>query len=421
MSIDKIQNSADCFEREPDMMSVRSARAEIRALVEPVTESVTVALRDALGRVLAESVRSPIDVPTHTNSAMDGFAVRRADLDGTPPPTLRQIGAAFAGHPYAGEIQAGQCVRIMTGAAIPRGADTVVMQEHTEAHGDDITFSEVPRHGANVRPAGEDIARGQIAMTPGTVITPAALGLLASLGRSELRVWRPLRVAFFSTGDELRPLGSVLSRGQIFDSNRYTVYGMLKRLGVEIFDLGLVADEPQALRTILRQAASIADVIISTGGVSVGEADFVRSVLAEVGRVNFWKIAMKPGRPLAFGNVGDARFFGLPGNPVAVMVTFYQFVQPVLRYMRGEHEHAPELMLRARCLTPLRKKTGRTEYVRALLAEESGDWTVRRTGPQGSGILNSMVRANCFIVLADQQGNVAAGEWVDVQPLAGLI
>ncbi|MDD3449055.1 MAG: bifunctional molybdopterin-guanine dinucleotide biosynthesis adaptor protein MobB/molybdopterin molybdotransferase MoeA [Gammaproteobacteria bacterium] len=406
---------------EPGVLSVAAALARMGADVVPVAGVEKIALRGALGRVLAGEVLSPVNVPSHTNSAMDGYALGGDDLPGSGGAVLSVIGTAYAGTPYPGTVAAGQCVRIMTGAMMPAGTDSVVMQEHAERDGDTIRIDGGHRRGQNVRQAGEDLAAGQPALHAGQWIGPAELGLLASLGVAEVRVRRRLRVAFFSTGDELRSIGEPLGEGEIYDSNRYTLHGMLTRLGAEVLDMGVVRDTPAALREAFGEAAAMADVVMTSGGVSVGEADYVKETLAELGRVDFWKIAMKPGRPLAFGRLGASTFIGLPGNPVAVMVAFYQFARPLLRRLQGETDTDP-VRFTVPCLTALKKRPGRTEYQRGVLHRDAeGRLVVRTTGAQGSGILRSMSEANCFVVLGHDQGRVEPGDPVEVQPFLGLI
>lgn len=403
-------------------LSVEDARSRIAAAVAPVGAVEKVALRSALGRVLAENVRSPINVPGHTNSAMDGYAMHSADLPAEGSAELAVIGSAWAGRPYCGSVKRGQCTRIMTGAPMPNGTDTVIMQEDVERDGDSIRVGTGHKSGQNVRAAGEDVAAGQIVLSAGRQILPMDLGLLASLGIAEIKVRRRLRVAFFSTGDELRSIGEPLAAGQIFDSNRYTLYGMLARLGVDIIDMGVVADEPQATSDAFIQAADNADVIISSGGVSVGEADYVKETLDRIGRVDLWQIAIKPGRPLAFGRVKSALFFGLPGNPVSVMVTFYQFVAPALRRMMGQIDTQPAATFKVPCASRLKKARGRTEFQRAVLERTAaGELVVRSTGAQGSGLLHSMSAANCFVILPADSAGVEPGTLVEVQPFHGVI
>jgi molybdopterin molybdotransferase len=319
-------------------------------------------------------------------------------------------------------VNAGQAVRIMTGGVMPTGCDTVIMQERAKAIDGQVSVPGGQQRAQNVRYAGADIKLNQIVFRRGQIVRPAELGMIASLGIGEISVYRKLRVAFFSTGDELVSIGGVPGPGQIYDSNRYTIYGMLMRLGVEIIDMGVIRDDPAAIEIAFTEAARAADVVITSGGVSVGEADFVKQLLTRLGEVLFWKIAMKPGRPLAYGKIGGAHFFGLPGNPVAVMVTFYQFVREALLVLMGVPEPQPLPALKAVCTTAIKKAPGRTEFQRGILDQGAdGQWTVRVTGDQSSGILSSMSQANCFIILPDAQGNTPAGSTVDVQILEGLI
>ena len=412
----------DCYEGDPTLLPVDEALRRIDAHVSTVSGDEQVALREALGRVLAESVVSPMDVPGHTNSAMDGYALAAADLPSSGDRRLTVLGTAWAGKPFAGTVAPGSCVKVMTGAVMPAGTDTVTMQEQVEVDGDDIVIGAGHKGGQNVRQAGEDITRGSVVLAPGKRILPAELGLLGSLGIERVTVKRRLRVAFFSTGDELRSLGESLQPGEVYDSNRYTLYGMLTRLGVDLVDMGVVRDDVEAVRDALLEAAKVADVVVSSGGASTGEADYIRETLATLGQVGFWRIAIRPGRPLAFGRVGEALFFGLPGNPVAVMVTFYQFVQPALARMMGETSAHPIPTAQATCVSPLRKKPGRVEVYRATLErDDAGRLTVRTTGKSGSGLLHTMSDANCFILLPEEGESVEPGEIVEVQPFFGLV
>ena len=407
---------------DPNSMPVAKARAFIHQFLEPVKGTLRVPVRSALGRVLAEDVLSPVDVPAHRNSAMDGWAMRGADLEGDGETPLQEIGASFAGKPFAGSVGPGQCVRIMTGGVVPAGADTVVMQERAKASGKSVAFAPGQKTGQNVREAGEDLKAGSVALRKGRILRPSELGLIASLGIGEVAVYRPLRVAFFSTGDELKSIGTSLGEGEIYDSNRYTLYGMLTRLGCEVLDMGVVRDDRERIEAAFREAAANADVVITSGGVSVGEADFVKEMLGSLGEVVFWKIAMKPGRPLAYGKIGAAHFFGLPGNPVSVMVTFYQFVREALLVLSGASPVEPVPTFTATCTTRLKKAPGRTEFQRGILTRAAdGSLAVRPTGEQGSGILKSMSDANCFIILGDATGNVEPGTPVEVQLLEGVV
>jgi molybdopterin molybdotransferase len=370
--------------------------------------------------VLDRDVVAPVDVPAHDNCAMDGYAVRAEDAAAASA-RLVVVGAAFAGRPFAGEVGAGQAVRVMTGAVLPRGADAVVPQESVRAAADAVEVPAAVRPGQHVRRAGEDLARGQPALRAGRRIGPAQLGLLASLGIAEVAVRRRLRVVLVSTGDELASLGRALAPGEIYDSNRFTLTAALRRLDVELIDFGVVRDDPAALEETFRKAAAAGDAVVTSGGVSGGEADFVRTLMARLGAVHFWKLAIKPGRPMAFGRIGNAWLFGLPGNPVAVMVSFYQLVVDVLHRLAGVDPLPDRPLLTAPCAAPIRKSQGRTEFVRGVLFDDGGVWKVRAVEQQGSGVLHSMSEANCFIVLPEAQGEVQAGDAVRVQLFEGLI
>jgi len=413
---------------DPDSLTVDRARAILLDMLEPVGGSERVFVRQALGRVLAGDVISPVDVPAHDNSAMDGWAVRSADLAAEGETRLKNIGTAFAGRAFEGTVGRGEAVRIMTGAVLPAGADCVVIQEVARAEGDSVIVPPGQRAEQNIRRAGEDLRAGRPALPAGKQLRPAELGIIASLGIAEVAVRRRVRVALFSTGDELCSLGTPLYPGAVYDSNRYTLYGMLTRLGCEVIDMGVVKDSPEALEAALREAAGCADAIVTSGGVSVGEADFTKQIMEKLGQVAFWKIAMKPGRPMAFGRIepdgadgAGAWLFGLPGNPVAVMVTFYQFARPALLKLMGL-DPVPEFpAFPARCVEAMKKGKGRTEFQRGILFQENGEWCVRPTGHQGSGVLSSMARADCFIVLEHERGKVEAGEIVKVQLMTGLV
>ncbi len=404
---------------EPGLLTMDDARTRIVSSIEAISDQEEVGLWGALDRVLAEDILSPIDVPPYTNSAMDGYALNSHGVE--QGATLQVIGTAWAGKPFARRVEKGECARIMTGAVIPDGADAVVMQELVQREADTICLQRSVRAAENVRPAGEDLTAGSLALAKGQRIRPAELGLLASIGVAEVVVTRRPRVTIFCTGDELRAVGQPLAKGDIYDSNRYTLYSMLQRLGVEIIDFGVIPDQPEALEKAFRDAMKSSDAVITTGGVSVGDADYVTGMLEKLGQIDFWKIAIKPGRPLAFGRLGESRFFGLPGNPVSVMVTFYQFVQPALRRMMGENL-PPRVLLQIPTATALRKRPGRAEFQRGILETgEDGTLIVRSTGHQGSGILRSMSEANCFIILTEESSGVEAGELVSVEPFQGLV
>jgi len=425
-SIDDIAAALQGYDSQA--LSVSQVNAFLAELVQPLSadDSQDVFLFDALGRVLAQDVVSPISVPAHNNSAMDGFAFDASQLQADQPLTLRVVGTALAGKAWQGKVNAGECLKIMTGAILPDGLDTVVPQEFCQVvNAHDVTTVTIPpnilKAGDNRRLMGEDLMQGQAALTAGQHLTPAALGLVASLGLPDVRVHRRLRVAYFSTGDEVLSLGEAPREGAVYDSNRYTVFGLLTRMGCEVMDMGVVRDEPALLEAAFAKAALEADAIITSGGVSVGEADFTKAMMKKLGDVAFWKIAMRPGRPMAVGRIGKSVLFGLPGNPVAVMVTFLAFVRPALLRMMGSTAQ-PAPLLRAKSLEPLRKKAGRTEYQRGFVSSAAdGTLQVRTTGNQGSGVLSSMVQGNGLIVLHHTQGNVAVGDEVDVMMFEGAI
>ena len=437
---------------DPQALSAVTVNTFLSKLVEPVTKVEDVNIFQALGRVLAHDVISPISVPPHDNSAMDGFAFDGAQLQSQAALTLTVVGTALAGKAWRGQVQPGECVKIMTGAIMPPGLDTVVPQEFVtlDVQGE-ATRVTIPAGlltaGDNRRCLGEDLMQGQPALQKGELLKPASLGLVASLGIGKVPVLRKLRVAYFSTGDEILSLGDAPREGAVFDSNRYTVFGLLTRLGCEIIDLGVVRDEPALLEAAFTRAALTSDAIITSGGVSVGEADYTKAMMKKLGDVAFWKIAMRPGRPMAVGYLlrekltsspyaesasstikksesnpsGSAILFGLPGNPVAVMVTFLAFVRPALLQMMGCTASAPPL-LKARSAEAIRKKAGRTEYQRGTVSTlADGTLQVKTTGNQGSGVLSSMVQANGLIVLHHSQGNIAPGDEVDVMMFDGVI
>jgi molybdopterin molybdotransferase len=425
--ISQVALDPSCMDNyEPNSMPVVKARQFIKQYLNPVQQAGTLPIRASLDRVLAADILSPANVPNYDNSAMDGYAFNADDIVAEVPTHLKVIGTVYAGKALDTTLKSGECVRIMTGGMLPTGADSVIMQEHVTIEGDNIIFAEIPKRGMNVRYAGEDLQQGQIVLATGHMMRAADLGLIASLGLSEVSVYRKLKVAFFSTGDELAGVGETLKTGQVYDSNRYTLYGMLSRLGVEIIDMGAIADDPASLERTLLAAANQADVVITSGGVSVGEADYMKLLLAKHGQVVFWKIAMKPGRPLAYGKIhgnnGSAHYFGLPGNPVAVMVTFYQFVREAMLVLMGQTNSTPMPMFKVECTERIKKMTGRTEFQRGILfADADGSWKVKPTGSQGSAILSSMSLANCFIVLDESVGNLDAGSLVHVQVLDGIV
>ena len=400
---------------------VDSVRDAILSRLSSITQTETIVLAHCLGRTLSNDVISPFNVPANDNSAMDGYAFYLGNSNPAPM-TLRSIGTVFAGKPWTGQgLIAGDCIRIMTGAAMPAHCNTVVPQELAQVLDDQITIPSNQQPGQNRRFAGEDLAANQPAILAGKRIGPAEMGLIASLGLPAVTVVRRVKVAFFSSGDEILSLGDSPRDGCVFDSNRYTLIGMLSRLGVELIDMGVIADNPQALEAAVKQAASLADVIISSGGVSVGAADHTRSIMQRLGSVTFWQIAMRPGRPMAFGQVDNAIYFGLPGNPVAVMITFYFFVKEALERLGGLKSDALQYV-QASTLQAIRKRPGRTEYQRAIASPNAkGMLEVSLTGQQGSGVLSSMSKANCIVVLGHDQGNIEAGNQVNVVLFDGLI
>jgi molybdopterin molybdotransferase len=409
-----------CADPEPaKILTVARARERIMASVKSLSGREKLSLRSALNRVLASDVISPMNVPGHTNSAMDGYALAGKDLPEDQMRHYRVIGTAYAGVPFVGTCNSGECVRVMTGAPLPDGTDSVVMQEQVKCIDEEqVAIGSGHRPGQNVRLAGEDVASGSVVLEASRLLTPADIGVLGSLGIGEVDVSRRPRVAFFSTGDELRSIGEPLAKGEVYDSNRYSLYGMLQRQNVEVLDMGVVRDDPVALRSAFEEAADVADLVITSGGVSVGEADYTKTILGELGDIDFWKIAMKPGRPLTFGKIGDALFFGLPGNPVAVMVTYYQFVLPALHTITTGKPYTP-FLVSATSHDAISKRPGRYEFIRGIVNQEAdGSLSVRSVGQQGSGILTSMSRGNCFIHLPESCAGVAAGETVIIQPFS---
>lgn len=408
-----------CDNLPTETLTQEQAQERILTAIPLLKATERAGLHQALGRILAHTITARIEVPPHRNSAMDGYAIRHADLaDGQ---ALRIIGSSFAGRPFDGSVQPGECVRIMTGATVPEGADSVVMQENVQCDGDHIRVIGKLAVGEHVRHPGEDMQVGDTILEAGRKLNAADLGLLASQGISEVDIIRRPRVAFCSTGDELRSIGEPLQAGDIYDSNRYTLYGMLQKLDVEIIDMGVVRDTRADVERVFQQASQLADVFVTSGGVSVGEADYVGETLKQLGQAKFWQVATKPGKPLTFGKIGNCYFFGLPGNPVSVMVGFPLFVRPAILKMRGEAvPTVPEYS--AICETPLKKAPGRKDFQRGICERDaSGQWKVRSTGGQGSHILRSMSQANCFIALPLEWGNVEVGTTVTIIPFEGLL
>lgn len=402
------------------LISLEDAQQKMLQQLTPISDSLSVSLFEAAGRITAKPILSPLDVPSFDNSAMDGYALRLADI--APDRVLPVAGKAFAGAPYNGEWPAGSVIRIMTGAPIPAGCDAVVMQEQTEQRDGGIVITAPVQAAQNIRRIGEDIQAGKQVLDAGVRLGAAELPLLASLGIAEVSVLRKLRVAIFSTGDELQAVGQPLAEGQIYDTNRFTVALMLNKLGCEVIDLGVIADDQAALRTAFTEADRQADVVISTGGVSVGEADFTRAMLEELGAITFWKLAIKPGKPFAFGRLANSWFCGLPGNPVSAAVTFYQLVQPLLATLTGQTTRIMPLRQRARATQRLKKSPGRLDFQRAIVSRgDDGVLEVRSTGAQGSHVFSSFALANCFVVLERDRGDVEPGEWVEIEAFNTLL
>ncbi|WP_039056433.1 molybdopterin molybdotransferase MoeA [Enterobacter sp. Bisph1] len=402
------------MESSNGLISLDMALSNMLSRISPLTESETLPLLDCFGRVAAQDIISPLNVPGFDNSAMDGYAVRLADVERKEP--LPVAGKAFAGQPFDGQWPAGTCVRIMTGAPIPAGCDAVVMQEQTEQTDAGIRFTAEVRANQNIRRAGEDIQQGASVFSAGTKLTAAELPMIASLGIAEVRVLRKVRVAIFSTGDELQLPGQPLADGQIYDTNRLAVHLMLAQLGYEVINLGVIPDDPQKLRETFLAADRQADVVVSSGGVSVGEADYTKTMLDELGEIAFWKLAIKPGKPFAFGKLSQSWFCGLPGNPVSATLTFYQLVLPLLAKLSGNSAPVQPLRLRARAVERLKKSPGRLDFQRGIVSRGAdGTLEVHSTGHQGSHIFSSFSQGNCFVVLERERGNVEAGEWVDVE------
>jgi len=403
-------------------LSIEEAKEKMSAAITPISGFERLNVRLALNRILAEDVIATFATPPYDNSGMDGYAFRSIDAKGNESISLDLIGTSFAGHPFEDEVQTGQAVRIMTGAKVPAGADTVVMQEDTSKTDENtVKINKIPVKDSNIRHIGDDLNNGDTILSAGKKLSPTDLAYLASQGVAEVTVKRKARVAFFSTGDELRSLGEVLEEGQIYDSNRYSLYGLLKNMDLDVIDMGVIKDDREAIETAFLDAANNADVVITSGGVSVGDADYVKETLEKLGAVDFWKISMKPGKPLAFGLINESLFFGLPGNPVSVIATFYLVAQPAIQKLLGQ-KMQPPLVAKAKTTEFLKKRPGRTDFQRGILSnDENGDLVVKMAGTQASHILTSMSNANCFVQLDKDSGNIEVGDTVKVIPFQGLL
>lgn len=403
---------SDCCSA-PGLLPFTQAIENMLSQIAPVTEMLTLDITQAMNYVLAQNIASPLNVPNHDNSAMDGYAFALDSLHQSK--TLTLVGRSMAGAPYEGTCKLGECVRIMTGAKMPTDCDSVEMQENVQASDNDITFLKEKELGSHVRKAGEDIQSGQKVLTKGHKLSAVDIGILASLGISEVCVYRKLTVALIATGDELKLPGQSLNSGDIYESNSFVLRGMLEKLHVDVIDFGVIEDDFDAIKSAFISADAQADAVISSGGVSVGDADYTKTVLDELGEIGFWKIAMKPGKPFAFGKLPNSVFFGLPGNPVSALVTFHQLALIALTKMQNAQQ-LKRTQLQVKCTSDLRKSPGRMDFQRGVLSvNEQGENVVASTGSQGSGILSSLAQANCFIVLASEQGRVSAGEIVTVQ------
>ncbi|NIY82649.1 molybdopterin molybdotransferase MoeA [Vibrio hepatarius] len=398
----------------PGLMPLEDAMENMLSRIKPIQTTLQLPLAEAIGYVLAEDILSPIFVPPFDNSAMDGYAIRIADLNNNA--TMPVAGKSFAGQPFEGEWPQGSCVRIMTGAKIPDGCDAVIMQENTVVGEDGVTFTQTEvKPQNNIRPTGDDIRKGDIVLPKGSRLTSRDIPMIATLGVSHVTVVRKPRVAFFSTGDELKPLGQPLAEGQIYDSNRYGIKPLIENFGCEPIDLGIIPDCPETLKATFEQAQSLADVVVTSGGVSVGEADYTKDILEELGEIGFWKLAIKPGKPFAFGKLSTAWFCGLPGNPVSAVLTMYVLVQPMLAKLSGHTEWKAPESIPATTKTAFKKAPGRTDYQRGIYTIEDGKFVVETTGNQSSGAFRSMSLANCFVVLERERGRVEVGETVNIQ------
>ena len=408
-----------CLDNEiKNTLLFEQALDNIYKKITPIKEFVIINIKNSLGRVLFEDIRAEISVPNHTNSAMDGFAITKEDLNSNNK--IEVIGTCYAGeNNHIPKITTGKCLRIFTGAIIGENIDMVIPQEFCTIENKFITINNY-KGGANIRQAGEDIKKGDIILQKGKLLNSSDIGLLASMGITKVKTIRTIKVAFFSTGDELCTIDKKLKKGQIYDSNRYMLVSLLKRANIEVYDMGIVNDDKNSIKDVLVKSSKKADIVLTTGGVSVGEADLVKNALEEVGEINFWKLAIKPGRPLAFGKINNSYFFGLPGNPVAVFVCFSQIVLPTIKYLANCLENK-NIYLPAKCLDNIKKKVGRREFLRANSFVENNKLCVKIIKKQGSGVLSSVSQANCLMILKEQQQDIKSGDYVDIYNFSNLL
>ena len=420
ITLKDLSNEPGCLaEYDPNAIKIESAKKLIHSFINPIKATESIKLIDSLNRVLADNLVSPINVPNYDNSAMDGFAYKSNPKDNSK--IFKITSTVLAGNISKSSLKNGEAIKIMTGGKIPEGADSVIPIELTTLSGNNITLNELPKTGANIRRVGEDIQKGNVALKKGTYLRPAEIGLIASVGIEKVKVYKEIKIAFFSTGDEVVRLGTAIKSGQVYDSNHHTISAMLQRLGINCIDLGIIPDNKELIKKTLIKSAKTADAIITSGGVSVGQADYMKEVLGELGNVLFWKLSIKPGKPMAYGKIKSASYFGLPGNPVAAMVTFYQLVQPALKYLKGELNYLPPPTIKVKCSVNINKKPGRLEFQRGVLSRGKDGLSVKPTSSQGSAILSSMTEANCFIVLDLESGSIKKGDEVKIQLMNGLI
>jgi molybdopterin molybdotransferase len=420
ISLENLVNDPGCLsEYDPNAMTIEVARKYIHNFLKANSKTEYVNTEDALNRILGETIISKINVPNYDNSAMDGFAFNLDSLK--EKNTLEVATTILAGDLSKQKIKPGFAAQVMTGSKIPNGTDTVLPFELVKQENDSIVINEIPKKGANIRRLGEDIKKNGEVLKKGVFLRPAEIGLIASIGISKVKVFKKIKVSFFSTGDEVVKAGQPIKSGQVYDSNHFTIQSMLKRINVECVDLGIIPDDKKLIEKTFKNAAKISDAIITTGGVSVGKADFMKDVLKKLGKVLFWKLSIKPGRPMAYGAFKTTPYFGLPGNPVAAMITFYQLVQPALKYLMGHDDYKLPMLLKAKCVTPIKKRPGRMEFQRGFFISSNGELSVKPTPHQGSAILSSMSKANCLIVLDIDQKSIKVDDYVNIQLMEGLV